>query len=75
MGDGAHAERVSMSIRQQFNPVRPYAILMKGRADEPASHQEIAVYSKQELDAYRQKGWKTAQAFLDMVNRAQRKDR
>ena len=63
-----------MTIKHTVNTAKPYAILMKGRADEPASHTSIAVYSKQEHAEYVGKGWKTAKTFMEMVNRAQRKD-
>ena len=51
-----------------------YAILMKGRPDESDSHQSLAVYSKDEYDRYRSRGWKPAREFHEMVDRARRKD-
>lgn len=55
-----------------FSTKKVYAILMKGRPEEAASHQSLGVYSKSEYDAYRAKGWKPAQAFMEMVDRHRR---
>lgn len=63
-----------MSISHTFSTAKPYAMLMKGRADESLSHQSLAVYSKAEEQEYRQKGWKPAREFMAMVDRARRKD-
>jgi len=63
-----------MSIAHTFSTNKLYAILMKGRADESPSHQSLAVYSKAEQEAYRKKGWKPAREFMEMVDRARRKD-
>lgn len=57
-----------------FSTQKVYAMLMKGRPDESASHQSLGVYSKHEYEAYRAKGWKPAREFLEMVDRARRKD-
>ncbi len=57
-----------------FSPKKIYAMLMRGRADESASHQSLGVYSRQEYETYRAKGWKPAREFMEMVDRARRKD-
>lgn len=49
---------------------KPYATLMRGRPDDPKSHQHIAVYSKAELEAFRKKGWLHSKEFLLRVGRA-----
>jgi hypothetical protein len=61
-------------MTQTFSSKKIYAILMKGRAEESASHQSLGVYSKEEYDTYRAKGWKPAREFMEMVDRARRKD-
>lgn len=53
-----------------YNPTTPYATMMKGRPDEPASHQHVAVYSKDEYTQFRQRGWKPAKEFTEMCHRA-----
>jgi hypothetical protein len=63
-----------MSPHTTFSTAKPYAMLMKGRADESLSHQSLAVYSQQEYAAYRAKGWKPAREFMEMVDRARRKE-
>lgn len=57
-----------------FSTKKVYAMLMKGRADESSSHQSLAVYSKDEFAQYRSRGWKPAREFMEMVDRARRKD-
>ena len=57
-----------------FTTNKTYAIVMKGRPDESDSHQSLAVYSKDEYERYRSRGWKTAREFHEMVDRARRKD-
>lgn len=59
-----------MPINHTYNNQEPYAVLMTGRADEPSSHRAIAVYSKEEYEAYRKKGWKTSKEFTLMSTRA-----
>lgn len=61
-------------MQHTYNPARPYATLMRGRPDEPDSHQHIAVYSKEEFLKYRRYGWQTAKDFMARVERASRKD-
>lgn len=61
-------------MQQTYNTSRPYATLMKGRPDEPDSHQHVAVYSKEECQQFRQKGWLSCMEFLERVDRARRKD-
>lgn len=43
---------------------------MKGRPDEPRSHEQIAVYSREEYDAFRSRGWKPVLEFQEMIRRA-----
>ena len=62
------------SINHTFNPREPYAVLMKGRPDEPASWQSIGVYSKEELAHFRSKGWIKDKEFMARTDRARRKD-
>jgi len=57
-----------------FSTGKPYAIVMKGRPDESDSHQSLAVYSKDEYELYRSRGWKPAREFHEMVDRARRKE-
>lgn len=59
-----------MQINHTYNPDTPYAELMTGRPDEPDSHRRIAVYSKDEYQHFRAKGWKPAQEFTEMARRA-----
>jgi hypothetical protein len=63
-----------MSIAHTFSTRKIYAMLMRGRPDESASHHSLGVYSKQEYEEYRAKGWKPAREFMEMVDRARRKD-
>lgn len=63
-----------MAILHTFKLGKPYAMLMKGRPDESDSHRSIGVYSKSEHDEYRAKGWKPAREFMEMVDRARRKE-
>jgi hypothetical protein len=62
------------SISTNFNPKKPIAILMRGRPDEPDSWQSIGVYSHQELQEFRAKGWQPDRAFMERADRARRKD-
>ncbi len=57
-----------------YNSSRPYATLMRGRPDEPDSHQHLAVYSRDEFVKYRHAGWITSKDFMARVDRALRKD-
>lgn len=57
-------------MNHTYNPNTPYATLMTGRPEEPASHRHIAVYSKADYDLYRRKGWKPSREFTEMCNRA-----
>lgn len=57
-----------------YNPRAPYKILMKGRPDEPSSWQSIAVYSHEEYREFRQRGWKVDREFMEMADRARRRD-
>lgn len=59
---------------QSYCSDKPYATLMKGRPDEPDSHQHIAVYSKDEFQTFRQKGWLPSVEFMERVDRARGKD-
>ncbi|NJN35965.1 MAG: hypothetical protein HC794_01590 [Nitrospiraceae bacterium] len=61
-------------IERTFSTRKLYAMLMKGRPDEPDSHQSIGVYDAKELQEYRARGWKPAREFMEMVDRARRKD-
>ena len=63
-----------MPIAHTYSSSKPYAMLMKGRAEDGASHQSLAVYSKQEYQEYRAKGWRPAREFHEMIDRARRKD-
>lgn len=63
-----------MSLSHTYNPRKPFGILMRGRPDEPDSHEAIAVYSKEEWDTYRGKGWQRDKDFMERVDRARRKD-
>lgn len=62
------------SINRTYNQRKPYAMLMKGRPEESVSWETIAVYSKDEYHVFRQKGWKPAVEFMEMADRARRKD-
>lgn len=53
---------------------KPYAILFKGRPDEPDSWKSIGVYSKEEREYFRSKGWLPDKEFMDRADRARRKD-
>jgi hypothetical protein len=53
-----------------YNPNKPFAILMNGRPEDPDSHQSIAVYTPEEHQEYRKKGWKPAKEFTSMSVRA-----
>lgn len=61
-------------MNSTYNSSKPYATLMKGRPDEPNSHQHLAVYSKDEYQQFRRKGWIKSVEFMDRVERAMRKD-
>lgn len=61
-------------MEHTYSTRKPYAILMKGRPDEADSHQSIGVYDADELRVYRARGWKPAREFMEMVDRARRKD-
>lgn len=61
-------------MNHTFSTKKIYAILMRGRADESASHQSLGVHSKEEYEVYRGRGWKPAREFMEMVDRARRKD-
>lgn len=63
-----------MSMARTFSTKKIYAMLMRGRPDESASHQSLGVHSKQEYDEYRSRGWKPAREFMEMVDRARRKE-
>lgn len=65
---------MNRTINRAFTTDKPYAMLMKGRPDESESHKSIGVYSRQEYDFFRSKGWKPAREFMEMVDRARRKD-
>jgi hypothetical protein len=60
----------SLTITRGFSTRRVYARLMKGRPEEPLSHQQIAVYSRDEYDAMRAHGWKPVLEFQEMIRRA-----
>ncbi|MDE2102357.1 MAG: hypothetical protein KGL39_34240 [Patescibacteria group bacterium] len=62
------------TVEHGYSTRKQYAWLMRGRPDEPASHQSLAVYSKAEHDEFRRRGWKPAREFMDMVDRARRKE-
>ena len=62
------------AISHNYNPKKPFAVLMRGRPDEPDSWQSIGVYSKAELEEYRAKGWQHDKVFMERADRARRKD-
>jgi hypothetical protein len=62
------------TINHTYNPTKPYAELMKGRPEESASWQSIAVYSRAEYDEFRGRGWKPAREFMNSADRARRRD-
>jgi hypothetical protein len=64
----------TLPVKNGFNYKKIYAELYKGRPDEPASWQAIAVYSKEERDLFISRGWKPAKAFMDSADRARRRD-
>lgn len=47
---------------------------MKGRPDEPDSWQALAVYSKEEEQEFRGKGWKPSKEFMASADRARKRD-
>ena len=53
-----------------YCPDKPYAVLMTGRPEESSSHKAIAVYSKQEYEEFRKKGWKPEKEFYEMHRRS-----
>jgi len=59
-----------MAIDHTYKSQEPYAILMSGRPEESSSHKAIAVYSRDEYDAFRKKGWKDSREFTLMATRA-----
>lgn len=61
-------------MNHTYNPDTPYATLMRGRPDEPDSHQHVAAYSKSEYEALRKQGWLKPVEFMERVDRARRKD-
>jgi hypothetical protein len=63
-----------MSSGQTYNPAKPYAMLMRGRPDEPDSWRSLAVYSKSEFKEFRQHGWQPAIVFMERADRARRKE-
>jgi hypothetical protein len=63
-----------MALSHTYNPAKPFATLMKGRPDETDSWQQIAVYSRQEYQEYRAKGWKPTNEFMASVDRARVRD-
>lgn len=62
------------SISHGYNPRKVYAVLMRGRPDEPDSWQSLAVYTVDEFHEYLGKGWKKDKAFMDSADRARRRD-
>lgn len=65
---------VDRSISRGYNSRKPRTTLMKGRPDESESWQAIAVYSIEEEQAFRSRGWKTAKEFMNSADRARRRD-
>jgi hypothetical protein len=59
-----------MSITRGYRNQAPYAILMSGRPDESASHKAIAVYSREEYEEYKKKGWVRDREFTERWRRA-----
>jgi len=65
----------SFSISHTYNGNRKvYAVLFKGRPDEPESWKSIAVYSREEMDHFLGKGWQKDKYFMDRADRARRRD-
>jgi hypothetical protein len=75
---GLHGSRLISeevdAMNHTYNPSTPYATLMRGRPDEPDSHQHIAVYSKHEYETFIRKGWVKSMEFMARVERAMRRD-
>lgn len=59
-----------MPINRGYKSDTVYAVLSCGRPEESASHRSIAVYSKEEYDDFRRKGWKPHKEFCEMARRA-----
>lgn len=57
-------------MNHTYKQAEPYALLMSGRPEDPDSHKAIAVYSKQECEEYRRKGWKPQKEFTAMYRRS-----
>lgn len=62
------------TISRTYNPRKIRTELMKGRPDEPDSWQALAVYSKEEEQEFRGKGWKPSKEFMASADRARKRD-